>query len=156
MQTTPLDLVRTQAEGKARSVAALRPGAVIIGSDQVAEVDGEILTKPGSPARAASQLERLSGRSHRLLTAVVTLDEPSGRVQTHVEVTTLRMRTLSELEIRAYVTADTPWDCAGSYKIESLGISLFEQQHGDDPTAIMGLPLIALSRQLRACGFQVP
>lgn len=149
-------LVLTQAEGKARSVVPSRPGAVVIGSDQVAVLDGEILTKPGSPERAIEQLGRLSGRTHRLLTAVVTLDGSTGERQTHLDETELTLRSLSPDEIVAYVAADTPEHCAGSYKIESLGISLFERQRGDDPTAIVGLPLIALSHQLRNIGFRIP
>lgn len=145
----PEALVLAHAEGKARSVAATHPDAWILGSDQVAVLDEEILGKPGSAERARAQLRRLSGREHALLTAVVLLDARTGQVNRHLERTEIRIRELTDAEIADYVDRDDPVDCAGSYKAEGLGITLFDHQRGDDPTAIVGLPLIAVSRMLR-------
>jgi len=139
----PVELAETLAERKARAVAATHPDAVIIGSDQVPALGDDILTKPGTSERAVAQLQRLAGREHTLITAVAVLDARSGVCHSHVDVHRMTMRALTEAECRDYVARDQPLDCAGSYKIESLGIALMASIAGDDFTAITGLPLIA-------------
>lgn len=151
----PQALAARLARAKALSVAERAPDAYVLGSDQVAEVDGQILGKPGSVAACEAQLARLSGRVHRLVTAVC-LACPGGALREHVDVTTLEVRALTREEIQRYVRADQPLDCAGSYKIEQQGIALFEQVRCADFTAITGLPLMAVSGLLRAEGFAVP
>ncbi|MEY4582407.1 MAG: hypothetical protein RL701_7110 [Pseudomonadota bacterium] len=151
----PAALASHLAREKARSILSDWPGAYVLGSDQLVEVDGEVLGKPGTAERAVAQLTQLSGRSHRLITAFA-LVSPSGALTEHVDVHTLRMRTLSAAELTRYVSADQPLDCAGSYKIETRGITLFEHIEGTDFTAIPGLPLIALTSVLRTHGFVVP
>jgi septum formation protein len=151
----PAALAAYLAREKARSVAERFPGAHILGSDQVVEIDGEILGKPGSPERAVAQLMKLAGRAHRLITAYALVC-PGGALIEHVDVQVLHMRALSQDELARYVSVDKPLDCAGSYKIEALGIALFERIEGADFTAIMGLPLVALTSSLRAEGFVVP
>lgn len=146
------DLVRLLAEHKARSLSARFPDALIIGADQAAEIDGRILGKPGSVEAASAQLELLSGRAHRLWTAVAVLDSESGRQEEALEVVELRLRALAPHEIRRYLDLDQPLDCAGSYRFESLGAALFESVSASDPTAIEGLPLIRLSRLLERFG----
>jgi septum formation protein len=149
---TPVELVRHLARAKAQSVA--EPDAVVIGSDQMAVLDGEILGKPGSTEAAVEQLSTLSGRTHELLTAVAVLT--AGKLQQHLDTTRLTVRSLSREEIVRYVAADMPTDCAGSYKLESRGIALFESIESSDQTAIVGLPLIALTTILRNLGFRIP
>jgi septum formation protein len=150
----PLAIVQELARQKARAVAARQPGAIVIGSDQAATIDGVVLDKPGSTANAIAQLGRLQGRAHRLLTAVAIV-HPGG-IAEFVDTTTLHMRTLSSAEIERYVHAERPLDCAGSYQIEKLGITLFERIDGGDQTAIIGLPLLRLSHELRALGLSLP
>jgi septum formation protein len=127
----------------------------VLGSDQLVDLDGKVLGKPGSLAAAKDQLARLSGRTHRLITAVVLVC-PGGLVHRHVDVTTLSMRALGSEEIARYVALDRPTDCAGSYKIERLGISLFTRISCEDFTAIPGLPLMAVTGLLRREGFLIP
>ncbi|MCB9610932.1 MAG: septum formation protein Maf [Sandaracinus sp.] len=143
------------AVAKAASAASRRSDAFVIGSDQVVDLEGEILGKPGDEASAREQLGRLAGRTHRLVTALA-LRAPDGTLRTHVDVHRMTLRSLGAAEIERYVAADQPLDCCGSYKIESLGIALFERIEGEDFTAIPGLPLIALGRLLREAGFAVP
>lgn len=142
------------ARRKARAVAALHRDAVVIGSDQGALLDGAMLDKPGTAANASAQLEALAGRTHELHTAVA-IAHPGGLAE-FAEVTRLSMRPLSPAEIARYVAADQPLDCAGSYKIERLGIALFERIDGADWTAIEGLPLLRLAAELRALGVALP
>jgi septum formation protein len=142
------------AEAKARAVAEIHPEAIVIGSDQVCVCEGTILHKPGTAERAREQLEYLSGRTHRLVTAVCIVH--GGNVVSTKDVTQLTMRELAKDEIERYIAADQPLDCAGSYKLESLGISLFESIVSDDHTAITGLPLMLVGRQLRGFGLNVP
>lgn len=151
---SPRDLALNLANAKARAVAANHPQAVVIGGDQVVAFDGEILGKPGSPEAAMAQIRRLAGHVHELVTAIAIV-VPDGS-WTHIDVTRLSMRALDEDEIRRYIAHDRPWDCAGSYKIESLGVALFDAVEGVDPTAIVGMPLMALARGLRRFGFLVP
>ncbi|UJR85299.1 Maf family protein [Sandaracinus amylolyticus] len=148
------ETAQLRALAKAESVARVRPGAVVIGSDQVVELDGELLGKPGSPERAAAQLARLAGREHRLVTAVALVQDDASEVRTSVH--RMAMRPLAGDEIGRYVAADGPSHCAGSYKVESLGIALFDRIEGDDWTAIVGLPLLAVSSMLRGAGFALP
>lgn len=143
------------ATAKARSVAAQRPDALVIGSDQIGELDGVALGKPGSYDAACAQLERMSGREHRLYTAVAVVHGASGRVETALDVHSLTMRSLTRAEIERYVRADDPIDCAGSYRVESLGVALFERIRGDDFTAVIGLPLTAVVSLLTRFGVRV-
>ena len=111
--------------------------------------------KPGTKERANAQLARMSGKAHRLLTAIA-LRSPSGSTSVALDVHHMHMRALSTEEIRRYVDVDQPLDCCGSYKIEALGVSLFESIEGDDFTAITGMPMIALCRLLQEAGFSIP
>ena len=152
----PLDqLALLLARAKARSLAPHHPDAFVLGGDQVADLDGEMLDKPHTRAGAIAQLSRLRGRSHRLWTAMA-LRGPDGDEQAHIDLHTITLRHLSDGEIARYVDADQPLDCAGSYKIEGRGIALVEQIDGADFTAITGMSLIALTTMLRARGFNVP
>jgi septum formation protein len=143
------------ARGKAESLRSDHPDAWIIGADQTAELDGQILGKPGTPERAVEQLARLAGRVHRLNTAVALADPSSGSVAHRLVVHEMSMRRLSRAQIEAYVARDLPIDCAGSYKVESLGVALFEEMRGTDHTAIVGLPITALTDLLAAAGFDL-
>lgn len=151
---SPLALAETLARAKAESVGLGLPESIVIGSDQVAAIDGRALGKPGSVEAAEAQLEALAGRTHELVTAVAVRNR--GSTISHTDITTLVMRPLSVEEISRYVTADRPLDCAGSYKLESRGITLFEKIVSDDHTAIVGLPLIALTTILRSLGMEIP
>lgn len=143
------------ALGKARSLAAACPDALIVGADQIAEIDGERLHKPGTEEAAAAQLRRLAGRTHRLVTAVTVLRAADQHAETAVDVHELVMRPLSDEAIARYVARDRPLDCAGSYRVESLGIALFERTSGHDFTAIVGLPLMVLVTLLGRFGVDV-
>lgn len=147
----PADLVVRLARWKAEAVRAMCPDAWVIGSDQVIALGDEVFHKPGSRASAQSQLARLAGKTHDLLTAVCVAS-PGG-----LEVSTvtfeMKMRPLSDAEIRDYVATDEPLDCAGSYRIEAAGIRLFEYLRGDDYTAIVGLPLTRVWRHLDESGY---
>lgn len=151
----PDELVRRLARAKAEAVAARFPGAIVIGGDQVAELDGEVLSKPGSAAAALQQLERLAGRTHRLLTALVVLRPATGYRGEVLDVTELTMRPWSTAELRCYIEQDAPLDCAGSYRLERLGIALFAAWQGQDPSAVEGMPLMALTRLLGEAGLPV-
>jgi|LakMenEpi03Aug12_release.lakeMendotaPanAssembly.Ray.scaffolds.fasta_scaffold297067_2 septum formation protein len=150
----PAAVVAELAQQKALAVAARHRLAIVVGSDQCATVDGRVLDKPGSADGATAQLRLLRGREHRLLTAVA-IAHPGGLVA-WTETTRLCMRALTDDEIARYVAAERPFDCAGSYKIEGLGISLFDAIDGADQTAIVGLPLLRLCRELRALGMVLP
>jgi septum formation protein len=141
---------------KAEAVLRLRPGAVVIGSDQVALRGNEILGKPGTVERCREQLQKSSGRDVLFLTAVHVIDGASGRVESHVDRTSVLFRVLLPEEIDRYVERDQPLDCAGGFKAESLGIALFEKIDSSDPTGITGLPLAWVCGALRRSGFQVP
>ncbi|MBD3236529.1 MAG: septum formation protein Maf [Candidatus Eisenbacteria bacterium] len=145
-------LVRANALGKARSLAPHHPHSLVIGSDQVAERDGRILTKPGSAERAVAQLLSLCDAEHRLWTALVLLRHDPPWERCRVIAGRLRIRPLTRREAEAYVAREQPLDCAGAYKSEGLGITLFDYLRSDDPTAIIGLPLVALSALLREAG----
>ncbi len=150
----PEGLVRTLARRKALAVSQRHPKAQVIGCDQVATIDGRVLDKPGSAARAVAQLTELQGREHALLTAAAIAN--GGQVIEFLDVTRLCMRALDAAEIERYVAAEEPFDCAGSYKIEGLGLSLFVGIDSEDQTAIVGLPLMRLSAELRQLGFSIP
>lgn len=152
---TPSALAVRLAEAKARAVASRHPDAWVIGSDQVAGLDGRPLGKPGSREAAVAQLRASSGRTLRFHTAFC-LFQSGHAALAHVDRTEVVFRELGEDEILRYLDADQPWDCAGSFKCESLGISLFEAVRSEDPTALVGLPLVALSRALRSAGYRVP
>ena len=151
---TPEHVALTLARAKADSLAADFPDALILGSDQVVALDGELLHKPGTAAAAVAQLRRLAGRTHRIVTAVA-LRRPDGTHDTHVDVHHMHMRALPEAALAAYVAADQPLDCAGSYKIEGRGIALFESAAGQDYTGIIGLPLTAVVTLLTRAGVDV-
>lgn len=148
----PAALALRLAVAKARAVAALRPEAVVIGSDQVAELDGRALGKPGGHAQARAQLATSSGREVLFHTAICVI-AGDGEARTAADLTRVRFRTLAADEIERYLERERPYDCAGSFKAEGLGIALFEAIATDDPTALIGLPLIATCRLLRAAGF---
>jgi septum formation protein len=143
------------AGAKARSAATAFPTAVIIGSDQVAELDGLRLDKPGNREHAQEQLRRASGREVVFHTAISVLQAQLGRAQERVIPTRVRFRRLTASQISAYLDREQPYDCAGSAKSEGLGIALLEQIQGDDPTALIGLPLIALVSLLNDAGLGV-
>ena len=148
------EVVEELARRKAEAVRRLRPSDIVIGSDQAAVLDGEVLDKPGTEANALAQLRSLRGRRHQLITAVAVA-HPGG-IERFTDVTNLTMRRLTDEEITRYVRAEMPLDCAGSYKIEGLGVTLFEQIETRDHTAIVGLPLAQLSDTLRDLGFALP
>jgi septum formation protein len=138
---------------KARAAAAQAPGALVIGSDQVATFDGRQIGKPGSHENAFEQLRAMRGRSVEFHSALCLFDSRSDDVQSADIVTRVQFRDVSDAEIDAYLRAETPYDVAGSAKSEGLGIALLDAIDSADPTALVGLPLIALSRMLRAAGF---
>lgn len=150
----PEELAAHLARAKAESLRATEPLATILGSDQVAALGAEVLDKPGTVARAVEQLEALAGRTHVLVTAV-TIVHPGGSLA-HVDITRLTMRPLERAQIERYVEADMPLDCAGSYKLEQRGVTLFERIESADHSAITGLPLIALTSMLASLGYPVP
>jgi septum formation protein len=138
------------AQLKARSVAAGERNALVIGSDQVAVLDDEIIGKPGDHARAVAQLSRARGRTVVFYTGLCLIDSDSGREQLTVEPFKVTFRQLTDEQIEHYLDREQPYQCAGSFKAESLGIALFERLEGDDPNSLIGLPLIALIRMLEA------
>lgn len=148
----PAMLVLRLAEAKARAVARHHPGALVIGSDQVACLDDSVLGKPGDRATAIAQLSRASGRTVLFLTGLCLLDARTGQAQTLVEPFRVHFRALSQRQIAGYVDRERPFDCAGSFKSEGLGIALFERLEGDDPNALIGLPLIRLVSLLESAG----
>ena len=152
----PRALALRLALAKAHAVAALHPQAVVIGSDQVADLAGQPLGKPGTHERATAQLRQMRGQTVVFQTAVAVVCQATGFAQVDLAAVEVRFRDLSDAEIERYLHADQPYDCAGSAKSESLGITLLDAIHSDDPTALIGLPLIATARLLRAAGVQLP
>lgn len=150
----PSALAARLAQAKAAVVAARHPGAWVIGSDQVAELGGAPLGKPGTRAAACAQLAAMSGREVLFHTAICLCN--GERHLQAADLTRVHFRTLHADEIERYVEAELPLDCAGSFKCEGLGIALFEAIHTRDPTALIGLPLIALGGLLRETGFTLP
>lgn len=148
----PVELAQRLALAKANSVSARDAQAVVIGSDQVADLDGAALGKPGNHARAVQQLRVMRGRSVRFHTAVAVVHGASGFAQQALLSVVVRFRQLSDTEIEQYLRLEQPYDCAGSAKCEALGIVLVDAIESDDPTALVGLPLIRTSALLRAAG----
>ncbi|MCZ2405743.1 MAG: Maf family nucleotide pyrophosphatase [Burkholderiales bacterium] len=153
---TPRALALRLALAKARAVAAQHPEAVVIGSDQVADLHGQSLGKPGTHARATAQLQQMSGQTVVFQTAVAVVCAATGFEQVDLAAVEVRFRTLGSAEIERYLRAEQPYDCAGSAKSEGLGISLLDAILSDDPTALVGLPLIRTCRMLRAAGLSLP
>lgn len=151
----PAVLAARLAVAKAVAIAHAEAGAWVIGSDQVAELDGVPLGKPGSRARAVDQLAAMAGKSVRFHTGVCLAHGDGRRLQA-LDTTTVRFRPLAAGEIARYLDAEQPFDCAGSFKSEGLGITLFDAIESLDPTALVGLPLIATARLLREAGFRLP
>jgi septum formation protein len=143
------------ALAKAQAVALDHPGAIVIGSDQVADVDGEALSKPGTHEAALAQLTRMQGRDVLFHTALAVIG-PDGGQQVDDVRTAVRFRRLPVGQLDAYLRLEQPYDCAGAAKIESLGITLLESVRSDDPTALIGLPLIRLTSMLAVCGVRLP
>lgn len=143
------------AEAKARAVTKDHPDALIIGSDQVATVDGKIYGKPGNRERGIAQLKELSGKTVNFFTGLCLLDSRSGLAQVRGVPTLVTFRTLSERAIENYLDREPAYNCAGSAKSEGLGIALLQSMRGDDPNALVGLPLIALCDMLGAAGVDV-
>ena len=152
---SPLNLASRLALAKAHAVAKLHPEAVVIGSDQVADLHGEPLGKPGSHARAVQQLQRMRGQTVVFLTAVSVVCHAISFEQMEVAPVRVRFRDLSDTEIESYLQAEQPYDCAGSAKSEGLGIALLDAIDNDDPTALIGLPLIRTCRMLREAGINL-
>ena len=143
------------AQQKAETIAARHPTTRVISTDQSAEVDGEILGKPGTVANACTMLQKLSGKTVSFFTSVGFI-APNQPCLIHTEEVIATIRALDRQEIERYVAKDKPLDCAGSFKVESLGISLFTSVRSEDPTALEGLPLIRLCHWLRDQGFKIP
>jgi septum formation protein len=155
-QVAPALLVRHLAQGKARSLVERYPDALIIGSDQVfADQRGRPLGKPGDLQTAFQQLQQMSGRTHCFYTGLALFDSDSGQIQTDFATFSVTFRKLSEQQIRRYLQREQPLDCAGSFKVEGLGIALLEKMAGDDYTALIGLPLTKLVTMLGQAGVSV-
>ena len=152
----PRALALRLALAKARAVAALHPDAVVIGSDQVADLAGHALGKPGTHERAVAQLRLMSGHTVVFQTALAVVCQATGFEQVDLAPVEVKFRDLSDEEIERYLRAEQPYDCAGSAKSEGLGIALLDAIHSDDPTALIGLPLIRTCRMLRAAGLVLP
>lgn len=152
-------LALAKMEKVAQMVADSQPSAsqaastLIIASDQVASRGADILGKPGDANANALMLAANSGNTLTFYTAVAILDSASGKTYRHTDITAVVFRKLSEQEINAYIKAEKPWHCAGGFKVEALGISLFERVSSDDPTGLIGLPLIFVAKVLRECGY---
>ena len=148
----PGELALRLARMKADTVAANEPGAVVIGSDQVAALGNRIFGKPGNQATALEQLSRCSGHAVAFYTAVCVISPTGNPLQTHTDITSVQFRNLSSREITRYLELEQPWDCAGSFRSEGLGVALFESIKSEDPTALIGLPMIWLAGALRRAG----
>jgi len=153
---SPLELVTRLASEKAQAVCRANPDAVVIGSDQAAVFKGRIIGKPGNFKTALEQLSSFSGEVVEFLTAVSVQKPESGFSRQHVDTTSVGFRKLQRAEIERYLEAEKPYDCAGAFKAESLGIVLFEYIRSEDPTALIGLPLIRTAAMLRQAGLHLP
>lgn len=151
----PTELVRRLAIAKARAVAARCPDALVIGSDQVAVYNGTLVGKPGGHAEAVKQLRAASGRKVTLYTGLALLNTATGNLQVEVIPYGIQFRKLTDAQIDSYLRKEEPYGCAGSVKSEGLGIALLERFEGDDPNALIGLPLIRLVRMLENEGVQI-
>ena len=152
----PQDRALRLATAKAQAIASRRPDTVVIGSDQVAALGSKILDKPGDAGRCRAQLTAASGSSAHFYTACAVIGPQAGIRMVHIDTTTVFFRSLAGAEIDRYVERERPFDCAGGFRAEGLGISLFESIESRDPTALIGLPLIWLACALRRAGFQLP
>ena len=152
----PRALALRLAEAKAREVASRHPDAIVIGSDQVADLAGQPLGKPGTHERAVTQLRAMRGQTVIFQTALSVVCAATGFAQTELAAVEVRFRALGDDEIERYLRAEQPYDCAGSARSEGLGIALLDAIHSDDPTALVGLPLIRTARLLRAAGLTLP
>jgi septum formation protein len=153
---TSAALAQRLALAKARAVAAQRPEAIVIGSDQVADLNGQPLGKPGTHERAVAQLRQMSGQTVLFQTALAVVCHATGFERVDLAVVRVVFRALSDAEIERYLRAEEPYDCAGSAKSEGLGIALLDHIDNDDPTALIGLPLIRTARLLREAGLPLP
>ena len=153
---SPLQQVERLASAKAAAMCRAHPAAVVIGSDQLAVFDGLPIGKPGSHQRAREQLCAFSGRTIEFLTAVTILAPASGFEGSHTDSTLVRFRELQDDDIERYLLRERPYDCAGSFQAEALGITLFDSISSEDPTALLGLPLIRTAGLLRQAGFSLP
>ncbi|MCL4125131.1 UNVERIFIED_CONTAM: hypothetical protein GTU68_004882 [Idotea baltica] len=142
------ELVERLAKQKALAIARNKPEALIIGSDQVAVIDGQILGKPGDHTTATQQLKSASGKTVQFLTGLALYDGKQQKMQSLVDPFNVTFRILSDSDINAYLLAEKPYQCAGSFKSEGLGICLFDRLSGEDPNSLIGLPLIQLTRLL--------
>jgi septum formation protein len=154
-QESPKDLALRLALAKARAVALKNPEAVVIGSDQVADLEGMPLGKPGNHTNAILQLQRMRGKTVIFQTALSVVCIASGYERTDLAAVKVKFRDLSDAEIESYLRAEEPYDCAGSAKSEGLGIALLESIENDDPTALIGLPLIRTCQMLREAGVKL-
>ena len=154
-QESPKDLAMRLALAKARAVALKNPEAIVIGSDQVADLEGMPLGKPGNHANAILQLQRMRGKTVIFQTALSVVCIASGYERTDLAAVKVKFRDLSDAEIESYLRAEEPYDCAGSAKSEGLGIALLESIENDDPTALIGLPLIRTCQMLREAGVKL-
>lgn len=148
----PHQLATRLAREKAQVIAKQTQGAVIIGSDQVCACGADILGKPGNQQLAQQQLMACSGRAVMFFTALYVFDQRTEKAYNVMDTTEVVFRQLSTQEIQAYLRLDEPYDCAGSFKVEQLGVTLFNAVNSQDPTALIGLPLIQLGKILRRCG----
>jgi len=153
---TPTDLVLRLAEMKAAAIARAHPESLIIGSDQVAIADNDILSKPGNHENAITQLKKVSGKSIVFLTGLCLINTANNNSQKDCISYTVHFRELTEDEIERYLLQEKPYDCAGAFKSEAYGISLMQRMEGDDPTSLIGLPLIRLAEMLRSEGLNIP
>src|SRR5688572_11778865 len=153
---TPRGRAFRLSEAKAEAVAQLMPHAIVIGGDQVPAASTAILNKPGNAANCREQLKLLSGSTAEFYTACTVRCVESGVKLSHVDTTAVKLRPLSDAEIDRYIEREQPFDCAGGFKAEALGITLFERIDTEDPTAIVGMPLIWLANALRSVGFAIP
>ncbi len=152
---SPRALALRLALAKAKAVAALRPDAIVIGSDQVADLNGESLGKPGNFERATNQLKAMRGQTVIFQTALAVVCHATGFEQVDIAAVRVVFRDLTDEEITAYLIAEEPYDCAGSAKSEGLGIALLERIDSDDPTALVGLPLIRTTKMIAAAGIKI-
>jgi len=152
----PEELAAFLARKKAETVSTGYRGALVIGADQLAVLDGQVLGKPGDHQKAVEQLLQASGKSVQFLTAVCVLDPIERRRYEHVDKTVVHFRTFDRRLAEAYLKHDEPYDCAGSFKIEGAGFVLFESVTTDDPTALIGMPMIWLSDRLLELGYLMP
>ena len=151
----PQAMARRLAQAKAQAIADIHPKSLVIGSDQVASLDGGVMGKPGSHEAAAAQLRASSGREVKFYTGLALVCNERQLQRTHVELFTAHFRSLTDQQINDYLQREQPFDCAGSFKVEGLGIALFTGLQGNDPSSLEGLPLVALVALLEEVGVQV-